>query len=63
MLVLGRKTGEVIIVGQGRDMIEIEILSIDKGKVRLGIKANKSVPVHRKEVYEAIQRGKRNEST
>ncbi len=38
------------------DEIEITVVGIRSDKVRLGITAPKSVPVHRKEVYEAIQR-------
>ena len=53
-LVLSRAIGEVIMVG---DDVEITVLDF-KGKenVRLGIKAPPHVPVHRKEVYEAIRR-------
>ena len=52
MLVLSRKTGESIMIG---DQIEVKILSIDGDQVKLGIVAPKSVKVHRSEVYEAIQ--------
>jgi carbon storage regulator len=51
MLVLSRKIGEVITIGNS---IQITVLSYDRGVVRLGIEAPKSVPVHRKEVYEKI---------
>ena len=53
MLVLSRKRDETIMIG---DEIEITVVDIRSNKVRLGITAPKSVPVHRKEVYEAIQR-------
>ena len=53
-LVLSRAIGEVIMVG---DDVEITVLDFKgKEKVRLGIKAPPHVPVHRKEVYEAIRR-------
>lgn len=52
MLVLSRKTGESIMIG---DQIEVKILSIDGDQVKLGIVAPKSVKVHRSEVHEAIQ--------
>lgn len=52
MLVLTRRRGEVITIG--RD-IEVMVLEIREDQVRLGIKAPKAVPVHRKEVYEAIE--------
>ena len=51
MLVLSRKIGEVITVGTS---VKITVLSFDRGIVRLGIDAPKSVPVHRKEVYDKI---------
>jgi len=51
MLVLSRKTGEVITIGND---IKITLVSIDRGVVRLGIEAPRDVPVHRKEVYDRI---------
>jgi len=51
MLVLSRKPSDVIMIG---DDIEIQILSIDKNNVRVGINAPKSISVHRKEVYDKI---------
>ena len=53
MLVLSRHRDESIIIG---DNIVITIVDIRGDKVRLGIEAPKEVPVHRQEVYEAIQR-------
>lgn len=53
MLVLSRKKNESIIIN---DNITIVIVEIRGDKVRLGIEAPKEIPVHRKEVYEAIQR-------
>jgi carbon storage regulator len=41
------------------DDVEVTIVDVRGDKVRLGITAPKSIPVHRKEVYEAIQREKR----
>lgn len=55
MLVLSRGKDESIIIG---DDIEITVTEIRGDKVRLGINAPRSVPVHRKEIYEAIQREK-----
>jgi len=51
MLVLSRKIGEVITIGNS---IKITILSYDRGIVRVGIEAPKDIPVHRKEVYDRI---------
>lgn len=53
MLVLSRKKNESIVI---RDDITIVVVDIRGDKVRLGIEAPKDVPVHRHEVYEAIQR-------
>jgi carbon storage regulator len=56
MLVLSRQRDETIMIG---DDIEITIVDIRGDKVRLGITAPNHVPVHRKEVYDAIQRENR----
>ena len=40
------------------DNVEITIVDVRGDKVRLGITAPKEIPVHRREVYEAIQREK-----
>lgn len=53
MLVLSRQRDESIIIG---DNIVITIVDIRGDKVRLGIDAPTEIPVHRREVYEAIQR-------
>jgi len=55
MLVLSRQKDESIIIG---DDVEITIVDVRGDKVRLGITAPKSITVHRKEIYEAIQREK-----
>jgi carbon storage regulator len=53
MLVLSRQRDESIIIG---DNIVVTIVDIRGDKVRLGINAPTEIPVHRQEVYEAIQR-------
>ena len=53
MLVLSRQKDESIMIG---DNVEITIVDVRGDKVRLGIIAPREVPVHRREVYEAIQR-------
>jgi len=52
MLILSRKKNEKIRIGDGITIIVVEIRG---DVVRLGIEAPKDVPVHREEVYEAIQ--------
>ncbi|MHC4561304.1 MAG: carbon storage regulator CsrA [Planctomycetota bacterium] len=53
MLVLSRQRDESIIIG---DDIVITIVDVRGDKVRLGISAPPHISVHRKEIYEAIQR-------
>jgi len=53
MLVLRRKPGEEIMVGHD---VKITITSIKGGKVFLGFEASPEIPVHRREVYDAIYR-------
>ena len=53
MLVLSRKKGERIRIGE--DVI-ITVVEIGHDKVRLGIEAPRELPVHRSEVYDAIKR-------
>lgn len=53
MLVLSRKKNESIVIN---DDITIVVVEIRGDKVRLGVEAPKEVPVHRREVFDAIQR-------
>ena len=61
MLVLSRKLGEVLMIG---DDIAIKVIEIDRGKIRLGITAPENIDIHREEVYLAIkeQEGRRRET-
>ena len=56
MLVLSRMNNESIVIG---DDIVITVVEIRGDKVRLGVDAPPEVPVHRREVYEAIRRMER----
>ncbi len=56
MLVLSRHRDESIMIG---DDVVVTIVDIRGDKVRLGIEAPQSIPVHRQEVYDAIQRENR----
>ncbi len=53
MLVLSRKKNESIIIN---NEITIVVVEIRGDKVRLGVEAPREVPVHRREVFDAIQR-------
>ena len=53
MLVLSRQRDQSIIIG---DNIVVTVVDVRGDKVRLGINAPTEIPVHRREVYEAIQR-------
>ena len=53
MLVLSRKKNESIVIN---DDITIVVVEIRGDKVRLGVEAPKEVPVHRREVFDAIRR-------
>ena len=52
MLVLARKVGQSIVVN---DNVEILIIEVRGDQVRLGIEAPRSIPVHRKELFEQIR--------
>ena len=56
MLVLSRGRDESIVIS---DNVVVTIVDIRGDKVRLGIQAPSEIPVHRQEVYEAIQRENR----
>lgn len=59
MLVLSRQRDESIIIG---DNVVITVVDVRGDKVKLGIEAPKEIPVHRREVYEAILRENRQAS-
>jgi len=51
MLILSRKRGESIMIG---DDVEVRVVDIGDGKVRLGVTGPASVPIHQRERYEVI---------
>jgi len=53
VLVFTRKKGESLIIG---NEIEVSILSVSGGNIKVGISAPRHISVHRQEVYEAILR-------
>ena len=56
MLILTRKAGESILIG---DDIAITITSIDQNKVRVGIQSPVHIPIYREELYKKIQKENR----
>ena len=60
MLVLSRKKNEAVVVAGN---IRIVVVEVRGDKVRLGIEAPKDVPVHRQEIYDAIQNSATSKST
>lgn len=60
MLALSRKANESIIIGND---IEITILEVKGEQVKIGIKAPKSVPVYREEVYQQIKESNKEAAT
>jgi carbon storage regulator len=49
-LILGRKVGEKVVVGEGVLTVTVVVVSVDHGQVRLGFDGPRSVPVHRSEL-------------
>ena len=57
MLVLTRKNRESVVIGRPEDlevMLEITVLEIEGGRVRLGFTADTRMPIHRREVWDRI---------
>jgi carbon storage regulator len=52
MLILTRKDGETLMVG---DDIQVQVLGVKGNQVRLGVNAPKDVTVHREEIYNRIK--------
>lgn len=56
MLLLTRRIGETIMVG---DDVTVTVLGVKGNQVRLGVNAQKDIPVHREEIYARIQAEKK----
>ena len=59
MLILTRKIGESLIIG---DDVEITVLSVRGNQAKLGVNAPKEIAVHRQEIYERIKAAEDNNS-
>jgi carbon storage regulator CsrA len=60
MLVLTRKNRESVVIGRADEMqivLEITVLEIEGGRVRLGFEADSRMPIHRREVWDRIAGG------
>jgi len=63
MLVLTRKNRESVVIGRADEMqivLEITVLEIEGGRVRLGFEADARMPIHRREVWDRISNGNGN---
>jgi carbon storage regulator len=56
MLVLTRKKNEKIVIGEGENQVTITVVDIRGDKIRIGVEAEKRVPVHRQEVWDSIHK-------
>jgi carbon storage regulator len=52
MLILTRKVGETVVIG---DNVTVAIIGVKGNQIRIGINAPKDVTVHREEIYERIR--------
>jgi carbon storage regulator len=60
MLILTRRVGETLIIGDGD--VKFTVLGVKGNQVRLGVDAPKNVSIHREEIYQRIQKEKEEKS-
>jgi carbon storage regulator len=58
VLILTRKVGESIMIGES---VEVKVLGVRAGQIKIGIEAPKDLKVHREEIYERIRAEKESE--
>ena len=56
MLILTRRIGETLCIGNDDNKVDVMILGVNGNQVRIGINAPKHITVHREEIYERIQK-------
>ncbi|MBD9415900.1 carbon storage regulator CsrA [Pseudomonas sp. PDM16] len=59
MLLLTRRISETLVIGEGEQVVRVQVLGIKGNQVRIGIEAPKDVPVHREEIFDRIQAQKK----
>ena len=52
MLILTRRVGETLVIG---DAVTVTVLGVKGGQVRIGVEAPRDVAVHREEIYQRIR--------
>jgi carbon storage regulator CsrA len=55
MLIITRRISETVIIGN--EEVVIHILGMREGQVKIGLEADRSIPIHRKEIFEKIKAG------
>ena len=58
MLILTRRVGESVVIG---DDVDVTVLGVKGNQVRLGVKAPRDISVHREEIYQRIRRENEND--
>ena len=59
MLILGRRIGEKIVIGEGANRVVITLCSIDRNQVKIGIECDRGIPVYREELLPVRKEGEK----
>lgn len=57
MLILTRRVGETIVIGEGTNAVRVTVLGVRGNQVRLGTVAPRDIPINRSEIHDRIERG------